>query len=389
MHVRLGARPRIQPRLVAIAQALMLQRLSNALVGIFIPLVIIQNGGPLWSVVGFYFVRSAVKFVLNFWVIKFIRSYGAHVGLGISFVFGGLQLASILGFARTHHLAFLVAGAVCFALIEAFNDNSRHLYISTAMEHASKSSSMATMELAGQIADFVGPLIGAVIGWLIGAEALLAVGLAVLGCSIFPLRKMGTLQVDQASRIRFSMAGAPGRDVVANFCFCADEAIGVLLWPIYLAVILESFGYIGAVATGSALVAMGAVYVAGNRGDKGQDRAVLREGATGMSIVNLFRIMASSAVPIALVGGCYAAAKSYMQNAWNATYYTHAKSSGLQYMVAMEIACDAAYLIVWSILLGISLLAEDAQIFFLVAFILSAVIIWGTLLLTRQNHHEQ
>ncbi len=52
--------------------------------------------------------------------------------------------------------------------------------------------------------------------------------------------------------------------------------------------------------------------------------------------------------------------------------------------MSMEIACDLAYLVLWSTLFAISLVA-DMKLMFTVAFLLAAGAAWGCLLITKQG----
>ncbi|HTB49323.1 MAG TPA: hypothetical protein VK712_04550 [Verrucomicrobiae bacterium] len=377
---------RLHPNLVHITSALSLQRFSNGLVGVFIPLVILQSGGALWMIAGFYLVHSLVILLADFSAIRFIQQRGAHLAIGIGFVFGALQLGCILGYANAHSMVFLVAGAISFALAESFGDNARHVYVSSVMELTTKSSSMASMEIVGQAADFLGPLAGLLVGSVLGANWLLIAGLAAILCAFIPLREMGKLQViDQTEELHFSMRAAPLRDIISNISFNVDGTTGRFLWQTYLAVALGTFSTVGGVASITAFITIVTVWVAGRRGDRGKNRSVLRQGVIVTSCINFFRIAATRAFPIAAVGSAYGASQNYTLNALNSTYYSHAKRKGLQYIVAMEIACDIAYVAVWGILFLVLVISHSHRAFFVTGFILAAVAIWGTLLITPQT----
>ncbi len=50
----------------------------------------------------------------------------------------------------------------------------------------------------------------------------------------------------------------------------------------------------------------------------------------------------------------------------------------------MEIACDAAYLVLWSLLIVVAVIAP-AHWMFTTAFLIAAAAAWGCLALTRQT----
>lgn len=374
----------IQHKLLYLAQTLAVYRFSKGMVGIFIPFVILQAGGTLPMVAAFYLILTAGKLLLNFPAMRLIRRFGAHFGLATGFTFEILQLGLIFGFVNTQDLTFIILGGASAAFADAFRDNGRHMFIPRILEDGTKSSSMATLEIMGRVADLLGPIIGAGIGILFGSDWLLIAALVVLVVTYFPLRQMGRLRAfDGTSPVRLTLKAAPKRDLVANFCQCSDEAIGLMVWPIYLAVFLGTFGSIGAVAAVTALVTMVVVWFAGRWGDQGRLEPVLRQGTYAISAINLFRTIAVTPVTIALAGSTYMASREYLLNAWNATFYTHARRKGLQYVFATETAAGLGYTFVWSVLFVLTLTLNDVRSVFVAAFLLAAVLIWGTFLFTR------
>jgi hypothetical protein len=200
---------------------------------------------------------------------------------------------------------------------------------------------------------------------------------------------MKSIQSDKATtpKIAYNLRGAPLRDIVANYCFNIETVVGAMVWPIYLAVFVATFEGIGGITAIAAIVAIVVTWVAGHRGDKGQDRAVLREGIIVSSIIDIVRILVTSQFWIAVVSSGYKASLAYFQNAWTSVYYHHAKQKGLQYIMSMEIACDLAYVTLWSILLVV-LLASSSKAFFVVAFVVAAIAALGCLLITKQGTLE-
>lgn len=384
------ARPlKLQRELRSVTVALSVFHLGKALAGVFIPLVILQSGGALWQVAGFYVVYAIIKLVLNYPIIRIIQRYGAHVGLGIGFFSSALQIAAILGYSETQHALWLIAGATGLAIANAFVWSSQHLHISRVMNQSTKSSSLATMTIINQTIDIIAPLVGGLIGALLGAQWLLTAALLAIIASIWPLRKMGQLgRLSGTEKATYNLRGAPKRDIVANFFFNVETSIGVMLWPIYLAVVVKSFSEIGIIAAITGVATMVTVWLAGRRGDRGEDRAVLKEGVAINSLIDLARIFATTTATITFVSAAYKASLAYFGNAWTSTYYSHAKRKGIPYIMSMEIGCDLAYASLWSLLLAV-LLVSGSEEFFLVAFLIAAASAWGCLLISRQGKFER
>jgi hypothetical protein len=249
---------------------------------------------------------------------------------------------------------------------------------------------MATIAIVGQVSGVVAPLIGGLIGAAFGSTTLLAVAIALCIMALIPLKGLVSIgrQTAQADlNLVYNFSGAPARDILANFCFNLETAVGVFVWPVYLAVSLATYRSIGFISSLASIVAVVVTWLAGRRGDQGKDRAVLREGVIISSFIDVTRIAVNSQFWIAAVSSAYNASLAYFGNAWSSTYYHHAKKHGIQYIASMEIACDLAYVAMWGILL-LTLSVASQRAFFTVAFIIAAVAGWGCLFITKQGNFE-
>jgi len=323
---------------------------------------------------------------MNYGAMKLIQAHGAHIGLGIGFLFGALQFLTIAAYSSQDSVWLLLIGALCLAVTNSFVWNAQHSFIAQVVEHSTKSSNLAKIEIVGKLFSIVGPLVGGIIGSLLGTPWLLTSAILVVLSTFAPLRHMRTIAKSQAPQIvRYNLSGAPRNDLVANFCFNVETTVSMMFWPIYLAVVIGNFHSIGIIATVGALAAAGAAWIAGWRGDRQKDRSVLRQGTVMISVVNLMRIFAQTPLTIGVVGALYQSSLAYLQNAWVSTYYHHAKYKGAQYIVSMEIACDAAYVFVWGILLALTLAVPDLRTLFIAAFGIAALAGLGCLLISKQG----
>lgn len=376
---------RLQKSLVSIAIALNTYSFASGLVGVFIPLIILKTGGELWQIPAFYLLYAVIKLTLNYPAVLLIQRRGAHFGLGAAFIAGGVQTVSILGFAATKNIGYLVAGAAALAVANGLLWNSQHVFVSEVMNTADKSSSIATISIIGQFMNVIAPLIGGAVGEYLGSRYLLGFSVVMYLAALVPLRHMRTLARPRPERaIHFNFSGAPRRDILANYFFNIETSVGVMVWPIYLAVYVATFRLVGAITAGAAITTMLATWLAGHRGDKGHEAAVLRDGVAVTSAIDIIRIFATTQFWIALVSTGYRASLAYLQNAWTSIYYHHAKNHGLQYIMSMEIANDLAYVSLWGTLL-VTMLTTSTKVFFVVAFSIAAVAAWGCLLITKQK----
>jgi MFS family permease len=378
----------LQKGLIHVAAALNIYGFASSLIGVFIPLVILKSDGHLWEVPAFYLVYSCFKLVVNYPAALLIQKKGAHFGLGVAFIAGGLQMLSILGFTVTHSWVLLVMGAVSLSFTNAFSWNSQHLFISQAMKDDTKSSNIATIAIIGQVGNVVAPLLGGLIGAYLGSGYLLVLAVLLCFVALIPLRNMGGYSSGiTTSKIIYNFQGAPAKDILANYFFNIETVVGVMVWPIYLAVFVASYKDIGTITAIAATATILTTWVAGHRGDKGQDRNVLKEGVAISSVIDIIRVFVTSQFWIGVVSSGYKASLAYFSNAWTSVYYHHAKQRGLQYIMSMEIANDLAYVSLWGVLLIALLTSSSSKVFFVTAFVIAAISAWGCLLITKQGVH--
>lgn len=387
----MSRRPRIpgielQKELVGVTSTLSIYGFASELIGVFVPLLILRNGAALWHVPAFYVVYAVVKLCVNFPIAKYIvQRHGAHMALGAGLCATIGQMLALRAFVEWGSAWWLGLAAAMLACANATIWISQHLHIAAVAESATTSSSVATISVVGQLLSFIAPLVGGLIGSWLGSGALLAFAIACLLTAFIPLRLVGGLEANRlkeqsAEPLRYSLASAPKRDLLANFCWNIETATGAFVWPIFLAVAIASYSSIGIITTVAGGLSIVVMWVAGKRGDRGADRRVLQEAALISSAANIARIFANATFALAAITAVYRCSVSYAQVAWSSSYYKRANQMGPQWVMAMEIVCDLAYLLLWSLLLLLSV-TVTSHVMFTVAFVMAGVCAWGCLLM--------
>lgn len=374
----------IHPDLVSITISSLIAGLGSGFVVIFIPLLLLNRGLELWQVCGFYVLYAVSKLLINYPVTKLINRYGARVGLisGYSFMAGFMILLTIY-LAGGQYWSLLLMPPL-MALQDSFIWNSQHLHISRVMNESRKSRDIAMMSNLGRIMGIFSPLIGGGIAILLGPAWLAGFAAIIIMLAIIPVWHLdkiaGGHQV--SDDLSYSLKHAPARDLVAEFAFSTHTAVGVMVWPIYLAVFVPYFGQIGIIASVATAISVIIVHFIAKRGDKGESFRLLIEGSAGSSAVHIGRILASSnPVTLTVISALYDIALSYQLNPWKSLYYTHARKRGINYIMSMEIAGDLALVFLWSFL-GIVSYFYHSNIFFTFAFAFAAVVVWLCLLMS-------
>ena len=372
--------------LVGITISSLIAGLGSGLVGIFLPLLLLNKGLELWQVCGFYVLYALSKLCINYPVTILINRYGARIGLvsGYGSMAGFMVLLTVYMFSGQSWSLLLMAPLM--ALQNSFLWNSQHLHISRVMNESRKSRDIAMMANLGRIVGIFSPAIGGLVALTLGPAWLAGIAAAIILLAIIPVWHLDTLAGGHrvSENLSYNLKYAPVRDLVANFAFNSHTAVGVMVWPIYLAIFVPNFGKIGIIASVSTAIGVIVLHFVAKRGDKGKSYQVLIEGTAGSSAVHIGRILASSnPFTITVISALYDIALSYQQNPWTSLYYTHARKGGINYIMSMEIIGDLAYVFLFGTL-GLIVYFYDGSLFFTFAFGFAATVAWLCLFMRRE-----
>lgn len=374
--------------LVGITVSKLIASFGRGLVIIFIPLLLLSNGLELWHVCGFYVIYALLKLAINYPSARIINHYGARLGLIVGTVATAIFMMLLTWYvAVPSQVWLLVPLALAMSVQNSFMWNSEHLFVSRAMSMERKSRDLATMESLRRVVKVVTPLAGGLIAALAGQVWLTAIAAIVVALALIPIWRIDRIAGGHVKdeNLKYSLKFAPVRDLVANFGFNAHTLVGVMVWPIYLAIFVPDFRSIGIITTIASLIAVVVLQFAGKRGDKGKSYRVLVEGTAGSSAVHIVRILASSnPFVITVISALYDVVLGYQQNPWTSLYYAHARKGGINYIMSMEIVGDIAYVAMFGALGLIAYTTGDGG-FFTIAFAAAAVIAWLCLFMRRET----
>jgi MFS family permease len=365
----------------------LISRFGTGLVIVFIPLLLISRGLKLWQVCAFYVCYAFAKLLVNYPSTLLINKYGARLGLIVGLIATTVFMMLLTWYVANAMIWLLLAMAIAMALQNSFTWNAEHLHISRVMDVARKSRDLAAIESMLRVAGIATPVIGGFIVAFFGQVWLTAIASFLVALAIIPiwhLDKLGGGHV-RITDLRYNLRQAPVRDMIANFGYNAHTLVGIMVWPIYLAVFIPNFRDIGIITSIAALIAVIVLLIAGKRGDNGKSYRVLVEGTAASSGVHIARILASSnPIVITIISALYDVALTYQANPWTSLYYAHSRKGSINYIMSMEIVGDLAYLTLWT-LLGVTAYFVGESTFFIVAFSFAAIIAWLCLLMRKER----
>lgn len=308
---------------------------------------------------------------------------GLIVGLSATALF----MMLLTWYVATGQMWLLLGMAISLAIQNSCTWNSEHVHISRVMDESRKSRDLAIIESMLRAVAIFTPMLGGFIVAYFGQVWLTAIASVLVLTAIIPIWRLDTLAGGHVpiKKLRYDLRHAPLRDMIANFGYHGHSMVGVLVWPIYLAVFIPNFRDIGIITTVASLIAVILLLIAGKRGDNGKSYKVLVEGTAASSGVHIIRILASSnPVVVTIISALYDVALTYQQNPWTSLYYAHSRKGGINYIMSMELVGDLAYVVVWSLLAVIAYFMGDS-VFFTAAFGFAAAIAWLCVLVRKET----
>ncbi|MFE0105823.1 hypothetical protein [Streptomyces sp. NPDC059009] len=369
----------------AITVSRVLRQASLGLVNVFIPLIMLTRGARLWQVCAFYLVYATAKLAVNYPSMLLINRFGVQLGMQAAIAFSLLHLMSLTAYVSGSGDLAVHAGAVSLALTNSFLWNSEHLHVSRVLAPERKGRDIAVMTILQGAVGLLAPLAGGLAMATGGQVLTLCLAAALALCAAWPARRLDRIGGghQRVRVIRYSLRHAPLRDSVANFSFNVNATVFSTVWPVHLALTLGSFATLGWVVFGAELISLALMFVAGKRGDR-KGRRVLREGSVATGLLNCLRMVVTTPVAIAGLGGALQAAASYQQTSWTSIYYGHARRRGPNYIMSLEIAGDLANIAVWGALLAAFTLSDGGTGPFTASFVAAALASVGCLLISKE-----
>lgn len=357
--------------------SMMFRSLSMSLIGIFVPIYLLQLGYSLREVIAFiilFFITKVIMDVAAGYTVARIGpkhtmliSYAAQIAASIFYILlpeyaWPLFIPALL--SGTANALFFVAYHVDFSKI-------KHT------EHGGKELGYANiMEKAGGV---LGPLTGGLVATLFGAQYTFVVATILLFVGAIPLMKTAEpIRTHQYFTFRKLPWGRIKRDMVSYAALSVENNLSVNLWPIFLTLFVISGGLyakVGALASLSVVASIFAAQAIGRLIDARKGGLLLRYSAISMSGLHIFKPFVSSLSVALGVGVLNELLTAGLRLPYIKGWYDRADQlpgHRIAYIVATEVAGEAAKLSGWVVLYGVSLFAPD-RIVMTVGFVMAAL----------------
>ncbi len=323
---------------------------------IFVPIYLYNLDYSLQAILWYFLLANILWIVFLYPFMKLSNKIGAHKAMGISLIFQGIEALLLATLSVFNWPLWLLAVFLAFAWI-LYWPNFRACFAKSLLHKRAGLAAGLSAALT-TLAYGIAPAIGGAIASGFSIIILYVVSIGLFALAAIPL--FGSKEIIQNDPFVLKALNVRKikRDLLANMGDNIDDSILSIIWPLFIFLVVPSYVGVGILSSVSVIAGMLIALYVGKREELKGARKYLRRGTLLTSITNGIRLLAQSAGQIAGVNFVNGLGHALMATPYNARYYENAgKEPLLPYVFAMMTVAGIANLFLFSVLLGISLIA--------------------------------
>ncbi len=355
--------------------ATFIQNLALAMLLLFEPIYLWQQGFSITQILWFFFILYAVYFFILPLGAKFATLKGFENGIAVSTV------ALVAYYACLYLVAFswwwIVPAVIFYVLQKTFYWPAFYADFGRYSDLAEEGKEVSALHVALSGVYVIGPLLG---GALItyGSWGLMF----IVGCSLILASNWFLLHTrEQFAPRNFPYLAAykrlfarENRRSLVGYLGFGEELILLVLWPVFIATIISQYVEIGALVAVSTLVMIVATLYIGKLSDERDKRYVLRFSTVLYFFVWLARLLARTPLGIFFVDSFSRLTKNIVNVPLLALLYERARSrSVMDTVVSFELALIIGKVVTAGLLLIIFSQITSLENVWPVAWLIAAV----------------
>ncbi len=271
--------------------AMMLRSLALSIIGVFIPVYLIQYGYSVSEILLFFAVMFLMRSLADIAAGYVVARWGPKHSMMMSNILLVLALGSFILLPTYRFSVLLPAVLLAFANSGFFI--AFHVDFSKVKHQISEGRELGTMFIWERVGGVAGPILGGLIAVLFGDRIMFVAAGIILILGFIPLlRTMEPVKTKQQLQFR-SLAIRPMiRDLFSYGFVGIENTMRLMFWPLFLTVSLFASGSylkIGGIVSVGVLAAIIATTVIGKLVDNRRGKLLLQVSAVGTALVHLIR----------------------------------------------------------------------------------------------------
>lgn len=363
--------------------AIALMTFAEALIELFVPIYLYNQGYLVQEIIFFYFLMSLGFVAFAYPGAKVVSKIGTKKAILYSTLFLIAYYLGLRAIEEKGWLFFLLPVLLSGRMV--LYNYGYHLNYLCHSERKRRGREISFIGALSMMMYILAPLAGGAVAFYLGFTALYLMGAVILVVGTIPL----FLTEDGHQELKFGLkelikgifSKKERKNTISFSGYAIEAIIGRVIWPIFLIMVLITVEKTGLIVTLSLGLSLAAFYAVGRITDK-HDKMKLLKWGTGLYILGwLGRIFANSSLKILVVDSYKNLSEKIVQIPWGAKSYELAmKKDCFRFIVGREVVFNLSRLVVLPLLMLVFYLNFYP---FLISFITAAVFSAGYMFLNK------
>lgn len=348
---------------------------AEGLIGVFVPIFFWNLGFPIWKILLFYFLHSALFLVFAFSLLPLIKKMSDKMMMFLSIPFLVLYFLG-LGTMKSVPMLFF-ALPVASALHGLLFNVGYHIDFSSVANRLKLGKEVGTRYILASLLALAAPFFGGILITAAGFQTTFFIVSAILLVSVFPLFFFPNRNKSTKLGVRSIMPFFKEKELqpftVSGIGYATEVIVRSAIWPLFVFIAIGDFKEFGTIISLGLIVTAIVTYLVGYLADYGKRRNVITWSSIGNALVWLIRPFVG--LPPMIVGIHIGGnvVTSGLMVAWTSQYYkiTKTVSDATAFIISREILYNAARVIFIPVLMAIAYFAST-NVFFALSFVAAA-----------------
>lgn len=318
-----------------------LRSFAISVVAIFIPIYLYKLGYSLQSILFFYMLIYVFKGLAEYFACNLVSRFGAKHIIALSLPLTSVSFIFLLTQGVYHWPLWILALANALPLSLFWLPY--HDDLSKAKHSKEVGKEVGKIQFLINVSSALGPFIGGIIAGFFGMAYALLFATVVMMFAVVPLFKSPEITKRRSLSMKNFSLKRDIRDMIAYSGVGLENISSMIVWPLILFFIIESYTKLGSIATISLFVAITASIYMGKVTDKYEKRKVMRVSGITHSLSIAARFVATTVNAAYLVNILSSVTHVVMIVPFVSEFYMRAdEEPRAEYILGMEIAVDIA-----------------------------------------------
>jgi MFS family permease len=348
---------------------------AEGLIGVFVPIYFWNLGFPLWKILLFYLLHSALFLAFAFALLPMIKKLSDKMMMFLSIPFLILYFLG-LGMMKAHPFLFFML-PIASALNGLLFNIGYNIDFSSATDRKELGKEVGTRYMLGSVLALAAPFFGGVLISATGFQTTFYVGSAILLVSVLPLFFFPNRNLSKNLTIRSIVPFFKEKELrpftISGIGYAMETVVGRAIWPLFIFIVIGDFKEFGSIISLGLIVTATVTYLVGFLADYGKRRNVITWASIGNAFMWSIRpFVALSPMVVGVhIGGNVV--NSGLMVAWTSQYYkiTKTVSNATAFIISRELLYNATRVVFIPILMLIAYFVPTGT-FFALSFVAAA-----------------